>query len=171
MYEITSNYQLKCRELLDETGAVVDSADFEDAGACMQLRIRCDTLNAIASAHEAQALEEARREMRPVCPVTREAVGAALMDAAQGVKNDTDLLWFMAMERAIQELEYTPWMFDGSRLVIASRNTAGKRYHVDAAGCECLFFGRERPCWHIAMHRLLTRAAQISQKEAAELFV
>lgn len=98
--------------------------------------------------------------------ITRQSVAAVLVEARRKVADNRR--WATALAKAATELEASAWYFTGAGvLVIASRTTPGKKYHVTDQGCECLAAQKGTPCWHKAAARLLTRAAEHSTQPVA----
>lgn len=90
---------------------------------------------------------------------TRNAVATALDNARQAVANNAP--WLTALNKAAVELEVGRWLWNGRKLVIHSRTTAGQRYTVVNARCECKAAQAGRVCWHKAAYGLVLRASQL----------
>jgi len=101
-----------------------------------------------------------------------EVVNRAKIDAA------TSPRWLHAIERAVQELDWNPYIARQDDHVLIG-SPSGQSYCVNRV-CQCPAFANGQPCWHRAAARLVQRhdEAQVrrhvtraqAEAEMAELF-
>lgn len=95
---------------------------------------------------------------RVFLPATAKGIAEAVAAARQLA---ADARTVRAVNRAYEELLAGQWVYDGFRLMAASRTRPGQRHICDAEVCTCESFQLGgKPCWHRAAYVLVSTAAQ-----------
>ncbi|MCC7017797.1 MAG: hypothetical protein IT564_11410 [Rhodospirillales bacterium] len=84
--------------------------------------------------------------------------------AAEAKTKTNDQRWLNAIDRALDELEKSRWMFNGVVLKVMSRTNTQQTYVIEQATkrCSCTAGKNGKPCWHRAAYRLLQIATGVS---------
>jgi hypothetical protein len=74
--------------------------------------------------------------------------------------------WLKAIDKAADELLLNPYVHFENGMLLVLSSTSGTIYEVTSSLCFCQAFWAGKPCYHRALHRLITRCLNYSVRPA-----